>query len=224
MNTQLPLGITWRDQATFANFHTGDNQQLIDSLMSCNEPLVYLWGETGCGKSHLLQAVCQQASQEKQPVYLPMQELLALQPAVFEGMESMDPLCLDDVQLIAGNRDWEEALFHLFNRVRDRGGQMIISANAPPNQLAIQLPDLVTRLAWGTVYQVKPLDDEGKRAALQQRASQRGLQLPDDVVDYVLKRSVRDMNSLFGLLDKLDEASLVEQRKLTIPFVKQYLD
>jgi DnaA family protein len=164
------------------------------------------------------------ASSNTQPVYLPMQELLELQPAVFDGMETMNPVCIDDVQLLAGKKEWEEALFHLFNRVRDQGGRMIVSATAPPNQLRIQLPDLVTRLGWGTVYQVKPLNDEGKKVALQQRAKNRGLQFPDEVVEYVLRRSLRDMNSLFELLDKLDVASLIEQRKLTIPFVKQYLE
>lgn len=224
MNSQLPLGITWRNQATFSNFYTGSNNQLIESLMSLHEPLIFIWGDTGCGKSHLLQAVCQKASDDKQPVFLPMSEMLDLHPAVLEGMEAMNPLCIDDVQLIAGKREWEEALFHLFNRVRDQGGQMIISATAPPGQLNIQLPDLVTRLGWGAVYQVHSLDDAGKRIALQQRATQRGLLLPDEVVEFVLKRSVRDMNSLFDLLDKLDVASLAEQRKLTIPFVKQYME
>lgn len=223
MNTQLPLAITWRDQATFGNFYTGDNEQLVKTLQSVNEPLVYLWGEEGCGKTHLLQAVCQQPGNTS-PVYLPMRELLELPPAVFDGMENMQPICIDDVQLIAGKQDWEEALFHLFNRVRDQGKQMIISATAPPNQINIQLPDLVTRLGWGTVYQVKPLTDEGKKSALQQRATNRGLQLPDEVIEFVLRRSPRDTNSLFKLLDRLDIASLVEQRKLTIPFVKQYLE
>ena len=222
MNTQLPLAITWRDQATFANFYTGDNAQLVESLQLASEPLIFLWGEAGCGKTHLLQAVCQQ-SDKSTPVYLPMSELMQLQPAALQGMEAMDPICIDDVQLVAGNKDWEEALFHLFNRVRDLGKRLIVSGNAPPNQLNIQLPDLVTRLGWGTVYQVKTLDDEGKKTALQQRAKNRGLQLPDDVMEFVLRRSSRDTNSLFELLDRLDIASLVEQRKLTIPFVKQYL-
>lgn len=223
MNTQLPLGITWRDQATFVNFYTGDNAQLVDNLQSAREPLVFLWGEEGCGKSHLLQAVCQVAETNTQPVYLPMQELLGLQPAVLEGMEAMNPICIDDVHLVAGNKEWEEALFHLFNRVREQNGTMIVSATGAPGNINIQLPDLVTRLGWGAVYQVKPLDDEGKKTALQQRAQNRGLELPEEVIEFVLRRSARDMNSLFELLDRLDIASLVEQRKLTIPFVKQYL-
>lgn len=222
MNTQLPLAITWRDQATFTNFYTGDNAQLVDSLQSINEVLVYLWGEQGCGKTHLLQAVCQQSTSSA-PVYLPLKELLQMQPAVLEGMEAMNPICLDDIQVIAGKKGWEEAFFHLFNRVRDLGNKMIISATAPPNKLNIQLPDLVSRLGWGTVYQVKALNDEGKKTALQQRAKNRGLQLPDEVIEFVLRRSLRDTNSLFNLLDRLDIASLVEQRKLTIPFVKRYL-
>jgi DnaA family protein len=223
MNTQLPLGITWRDQATFSNFITGENAQLVESLRATNEKLVFLWGEEGCGKSHLLQAVCNMPELNAQPVYLPMLELKNMQPAVLEGMEIMSPVCIDDVHLVAGNKEWEEAVFHLFNRVREQSGRMIVSASGSPANINIQLPDLVTRLGWGTVYQVKPLSDEGKKIALQQRAQYRGLQLPDEVVEFVLRRSSRDTNSLFQLLDRLDIASLVEQRKLTIPFVKQYL-
>ena len=233
MNSQLPLGITWRDHATFNNFYVGNNPQLVSSLVLANEQFIYLWGEAGSGKSHLLQAVCQKAHERtseqaspdhNRPVYLPMQELINLSPGVLEGMEDMNPVCIDDVQCIAGNKEWEIAFFHLFNRLRDQGIRLIISATAAPNQIGIQLPDLVTRLGWGAVYQLHSLNDEGKRIVLQQRATQRGLQLPDDVVQFVLRRSVRDMNSLFELLDKLDVASLAEQRKLTIPFVKQYLD
>ncbi|MGD8483959.1 MAG: DnaA regulatory inactivator Hda [Thioalkalispiraceae bacterium] len=227
MSFQLPLGITWRDHATFNNFYTGKNAQLVSSLVLATEPLIYLWGEAGSGKSHLLQAVCHKASEQggsQQPLYLPMQELVELPAAMLEGMEGMNPVCIDDVQCIAGNPQWETALFHLFNRLRDQGVRLIISASAAPAQLGIQLPDLVTRLAWGAVYQLQPLDDDGKRVALQQRATQRGLELPDEVVQYVLKRSARDMSSLFELLDKLDAASLAAQRKLTIPFVKPFLD
>ena len=229
MISQLPLAITWRDHATFNNFYTGNNALLVSSLLLASEQFIYIWGDSGSGKSHLLQAVCQKASEQGQhdhnrPVYLPMQELVNLSPGVLEGMEGMNPVCIDDVQCIAGNKEWEAGLFHLFNRLRDQGIRLIISATAAPNQIGIQLPDLETRLGWGAVYQVHSLNDEGKRTVLQQRATQRGLQLPDEVVQYILKHSVRDMNSLFELLDKLDVASLAEQRKLTIPFVKQYLD
>ena len=233
MNTQLPLGLSWRDYATFDNFNIGDNAQLVSSLELADQQFTFVWGESGSGKSHLLQAVCQKAhekiatqtsSEQLQPVYLPMQELLHMQPGILDGMESMNPVCIDDIQLLAGDSDWEAALFHLFNRTRDHGSRLIVSASAAPTQIDIQLPDLVTRLSWGVSYQLQSLSDDGKRIALQQRATQRGLQLPDDVVQFVLRRSLRDMNSLFELLDKLDVASLVEQRKLTIPFVKQYLD
>lgn len=229
MVSQLPLGITWRDHATFNNFYVGQNAQLVSSLELANEQFIYLWGDTGSGKSHLLQAVCHQVSEQNEsqhfrPVYLPMQELVTMQPAILEGMEEMNPVCIDDVQLIAGKQEWETALFHLFNRLRDQGTRLIVSASVAPKQSGIQLPDLVTRLGWGAVYQLQPLNDEGKRIALQQRATQRSLQLPDEVAEFVLRRSARDMNSLFDLLDRLDIASLAEQRKLTIPFVKQYLD
>lgn len=228
MNSQLPLGIRWRDHATFNNFFVGNNAQLVSSLELATEQFIYIWGEPGSGKSHLLQAVCHKATDQvspsqHRPVYLPLQELVDISPGILDGMEDMNPVCIDDVHCIAGKEEWETGLFHLFNRLRDQGTRLIVSATAAPNQIGIQLPDLVTRFGWGAVYHLHSLNDEGKRIVLQQRATRRGLELPDDVVQYVLKRSVRDMNSLLELLDKLDVASLAEQRKLTIPFVKQFL-
>jgi len=185
------------------------------------EQFVFVWGSTSVGKSHLLQAACQQAAEEQRAVaYLPMTELIDLSPEIFDGLEQLSLVCVDDVQLIAGETEWEEGLFHFYNRVRDAGGTLLVTADVAPSALKVKLPDLQSRLCWGPVLQLNELDDAGKIAALQLRAKGRGFELSNEVAQFLMRRSSRDMASLFALLDKLDEASLVQQRKLTIPFVR----
>ena len=198
MNQQLTLGIRLRDDATFENYFCGENQQVIHSLQIQTEPYVFLYGSKGSGKSHLLQAACHEKGKAGLPVvYLPLAEA-GMVPGMLVGLEAMALIALDDIQSVVSNDEWELALFNLYNRVREKGGAM-------------------------PVFQLNTLSDSEKQQALQQRAMRRGLSLSDDVVAYLLKRSPRDMHSLFTLFDKLDHASMVEKRKLTIPFIKDYL-
>lgn len=223
MNQQLTLGISLRDDATFNNYYSGQNEQVVHNLQRQEEPYTFIFGESGTGKSHLLQAACHEIGKKGLPVvYLPLAEE-GLNPAMLDGLESMSLIALDDVQDVIGDESWEHALFHLYNRVRDSGGSMLVSSSEPLASLKIKLADLKSRLSWGPIFQLTALSDKGKQFALQQRAKNRGLDLADDVVNYLLKRSTRDMNSLFVLFEKLDKASMVEKRKLTIPFIKDYL-
>jgi len=231
---QIPLRFAWRDGLSFHNYFAGDsfrsNAEAVHHLQriatgdAAAEQFLFLWGSAGIGKSHLLQAACQLAAEHQRTVaYLPMTELAELSPEVFDGLEQMSLVCIDDVQLIVGNPRWDEALFHFYNRVRDAGGRLLVVANTTPSALKTQLPDLESRLAWGPVMQLVELNDAGKIAALQLRAKGRGFDLPGDVAQFLMRRSARDMASLFVLLDRLDEASLVQQRKLTIPFVRDLI-
>ncbi|MFP3874219.1 MAG: DnaA regulatory inactivator Hda [Thiohalophilus sp.] len=223
MTRQLPLGVRLRDAATFENFLPADNERVLAALHTADAPSIYLWGAAGTGKSHLLQAVCHQAAaQDQRAAYLPLAEP-GLHPAMLEGMEQFDRLCLDDLDAVAGNPAWETALFHVYNRLTAAGHQLLVTATGSPTALGIRLPDLQSRLGWGPVFQLQPLDDAAKRQALQQRAAARGLSLDDEVAAYLLSRCARDMGSLFALLEGLDEASLAAQRRLTIPFVREYL-
>lgn len=223
MSQQLTLGISLRDDATFDNYFAGQNKQVVHHLQKQEESYVYLFGSTGTGKSHLLQAACHQWGKKGLAVvYLPLAEQ-GLMPAMLDGLESMSLIALDDIQTIIGNEDWEYALFNLYNRVREKGVNMLVSSAEPLASLNIKLADLKSRLSSGPVFKLLALSDKEKKFALQQRAKNRGLDLADDVVTYLLKRSPRDMNSLFVLFEKLDKASMVEKRKLTIPFIKDYL-
>ncbi|MCY1172809.1 DnaA regulatory inactivator Hda [compost metagenome] len=132
-------------------------------------------------------------------------------------------MCIDEIDLIAGHPTWEEALFHLFNRLRDSGRKILLSASVAPRELPVKLPDLKSRLTLSLIFQLHALTDEEKLRALQLRASRRGLHLTDEVGRFILTRGARSMTFLFDLLDELDKASLQAQRKLTIPFLKETL-
>lgn len=223
MSQQLTLGIRLRDDATFDNYYADDNEQVVYNLQNQQDPYIFLFGEAGTGKTHLLQAACHAGGKKGLPVvYLPLAEQ-DLVPAMLDGLENMALIALDDIHQVVGDDVWELALFNLYNRVRERGGFMLVSSSIPLASLNIKLADLRSRFSWGPVFQLTALSDKGKQYALQQRAKNRGLELSDDAVKYLLKRSSRDMNSLFFLFEKLDKASMIEKRKLTIPFIKNYL-
>ncbi|MCW9024914.1 MAG: DnaA regulatory inactivator Hda [Gammaproteobacteria bacterium] len=223
MSAQLALNIQLKDTATFDNFFAGENEALLNALREGTETSFYFWSATGDGKTHLLQALCHEAvNRHIQPAYIPL-NTPEFTPAILDGLEHFDLVCLDDIQSVIGNDDWEQALFHLYNRIQEQGHRLIISANTAPANLDVRLPDLLSRLSWGLVYQLQSLNDEQKQQVLQQSAQARGMMLNDEVAVYLLKHCPRDMNSLFMLLEKLDRASLQAQRKLTIPFVRQYI-
>lgn len=221
---QLALRVGLRDGITFDNFLAAGNEALLHQLREGNEPFVYLWGPAGSGKSHLLHALCQAADADgTTAVHLGLAEYRALDVAMLDGLEHYAVVTIDDIDAIAGERPWEEALFHLYNRIRDSGARLVVSAANPPAKAGFHLPDLLSRLGWGPVYQLHPLDDAGKAAALQLRARRRGMLLPDDVAAYLLKHAPRDLNALFALLDELDQATLTAKRRLTVPFVRDLL-
>jgi len=223
---QIPLSVGLRDDARFENFYALGNELLCASLKAAaqgqGEQFIFIWGNAGVGCTHLLQAVCHEADPVgRTAAYLPLDELKHMGGGILEGMEFLDLICLDGIDAVAGDRRWEEALFHFFNRIREQGNTLIIAANAAPRHLGIQLPDLASRLSWGIVFQVQPLSDETKLKALQMRASARGLEFSDEVARYLLHHASRNMNDLTFLLDTLDQASLSAKRKVTIPFIKE---
>jgi len=228
---QLPLGVRLRDDATFANYYPGANaaalgyvERLCEADAGWTESLIYLWGGEGVGRSHLLQAACLRFEQRgEQAVYLPLAEVVDYGPALLDNLEQCELVCLDDLRAVVGRADWEEALFHLFNRLRDSGRRLLLSADTAPRELPVQLADLQSRLTLALVFQLQSLSDEDKLRALQLRASRRGLQLSDEVGRFILTRGERSMSALFELLERLDQASLQAQRKLTIPFLKETL-
>src|SRR5450631_3675112 len=229
---QLALGVRLRAESVFESFWPGVNAQIVATLRAPSTEPLWLWGATGTGKTHLLQAVCAAAGDTSAVLpgagppaagppaaYFPFARPLALPPEALAGFERSRVLCLDDVDAVAGDLAWEKALFRLFNDATELRTRLIFAAAVPPRQPKWCLEDWGSRAAACTVYQLRELDDEGRLEALRLRAAQRGLQLPHDTSDYLLKRMPRDLPSLLDILDQLDEASLIAQRRLTIPFI-----
>jgi len=225
---QIPLPFPLPHLA-FGAFWPGVNQALFDQLQrtagGTEERIVYLWGAEGTGKSHLLQAVCNRAgAAARRAAYVPLSDRERLDPSLLEGLEEMNVVCIDDVNRAAGNAAWEQALFHLFNRIRDAGRSLVFAADAAPASLPIALSDLKSRLSWDLVFRIEPLDEAERFAALRHRAAQRGMEIPDDVLRFLSRRIARDPHTLFGWLERLDRESLAAQKKLTVPFVKELLE
>jgi DnaA-homolog protein len=219
---QLALGVRLRAGAVFESFAAGQNTELITALRSDAATPLWLWGAHGTGKTHLLQAAC--AAAGNAAAYFPLDRSLALPPEAMSGFERNRLLCIDDVEKVAGDAAWERALFRLFNEAAELRTRLIFAAAVAPRQADWVLDDWRSRAAACVVYQLRELDDAGRLEALRLRAAQRGLQLPQETSEYLLKRMPRDLPSLFEILDALDEASLVEQRRLTIPFIRDALE
>lgn len=228
MSEQLTLGVQLEDNASFENFYPAKNSQVVASVREMargrGEHYLLLWGKQGAGCSHLLQAACREMASLGLPaIYLNMIDVSARTVDVFDNLEALHLVCLDNIDVLAGKPDWEEALFHFFNRIRESGHRLIMSLHQAPKNVLFRLADLRSRLSWGVVYQLHALDEDEKKKALYFRAEHRGLSLSEPVADYLLRHCQRDMTTLANILDQLDQASLSAQRKLTVPFVKAVL-
>lgn len=227
MVQQLTLNIELTDCIQFSNFVVGDNAEVVAALQALwqvDEFCYYLWGDLGVGRSHLLQACCHDAQAANKSIfYIPFASVDTLSPLILQGIDTFDLVIWDDVDAIAGNADWEEALFHAYNLLQATKRKLIVSASCSAIVNPIHLLDLRTRLASGVSYQLKPLSDQQKLLALQQRAHEHGMTLSDQVGRYLLSHYSRNMSALFKILTKLQAATLQSKRKLTIPLVKEAL-
>lgn len=231
---QIPLPVQLPDGETFETFHGDENQQVVshlnqltESITRENAPFIsFLHGEHGSGKSHLLFALCHEAQlKEISHIYISLKQIQDLSVHMLHGLEELQLICIDDIDQIQGSNDWQLGLFDLINRVRENGlSQLIVTANQSPSQLPIQLPDLRSRLSWGITFVVNALPEKVRVKALIKRAEHRSMHMPEEVANFLLTHVPRDMSNLISVLNLLDELSLQEKRKLTIPFVKSALN
>jgi DnaA family protein len=226
---QLPLEVRLADHAVFETFHAGTNAAVVHALQDLSATsaasVCWIWGPPQTGKTHLLQAcVNSAAAGSYRSAYLPLGEGAGVSPGVLDGMGSMDVVCIDDIDNIAGHSDWEQGMFVLFEQLRQQGGRLVMSAGQAPLHCRFRLPDLISRFSSGATFRLRPLTDDEKIRAMQQRATWRGLRLPDEVADYLFARVDRSSEKLFDLLDRLDWEALAAKKRLTVPFVKTILD
>ena len=213
--TQMLLGIAPEWIPALDNFVAGRNVELLSALRQAlaattDDRRLYIWGETGSGRSHLLQAAVEAAQAAGQSAVYACGEV----PEEAQVVAVDDAETLDDTAQIA--------LFALYNRMRDSGGMLLVSGTQAPAFLTLR-DDLRTRLGWGLVYQVQALNDAEKAQALRQHAQARGFELPNEVTTYLLRHGRRDLPALLATLDALDEHCLRLKRLASVPLLKEVM-
>jgi DnaA-homolog protein len=225
MSVQLPLTMRWPAQQRFDTFVTDGNAVAIDAIVQAAVEAtswIFLSGPAGVGKTHLLFAACTRASESKRPAqYLSMKKLGVDRAATIRAFGGSTFVAIDDIGAIAGDAPCEHALFDLFNRLKAESSTVVFAAIAPPAQLGITLPDLVSRLSSNTQIALKPLGDSARREAVRQRASARGIELDNAVIDWMFEHTPRDLGSLAALIERIDRESLAAKRRITIPFLRK---
>ncbi len=225
---QIPFQFGNFQQNDLASFLPGENQSLLDLINAIakkeQKHRLYLWGESGTGKTHLLQAACKQGSETDLHVaYIPLQQNQELSAEMLHDLGDLDLVCVDDLECIKGQVEWQQGLVWLYNELRDNNHSMIISGNVSPKSSELEVEDLKSRLAWDQLIQIKSADDDLKAQILKQKANERSFELSDEVIEYLIRRVDRNLGSLMEVLDKIDHDSLAAKRKITIPFVKELI-
>lgn len=225
---QLPLSVQLPDAASFDNYHAGPNAQALAALRELADGdggTTLIHGPSGCGKTHLLQATSREAlTRRTRAAYLPMASFAAEDPAVLHGFETMDLVCIDDVDAALQDRTWAQALLRLLDAIRSHDGRCLLSSALPPDRLAIaRLPDLRTRLCAAAAFPLRALDDDAHAEMLKRRARRLGLELPSDAIHWMLVHLPRDTAYLLDALGRIDRAALAARRRPSLPFIQQTL-
>ena len=224
---QLPLALHYpRDQRleSFIGAPDGALAQLHAIAVGASHDWVYLEGAAGTGKTHQALAMCSSAEQAgRLPTYVPLASVVGRVRVALEGLEQRELVALDGLDAVAGNREDEIALFDFHNRARAADVTVLYTAQKSPGELGLVLPDLRSRLGACQQALLKPLDDAERRDVLRKQAAERGIELDDTVLDWLFNRYARDLGALLDLLDRLDQASLAAQRRITVPFLRGFL-
>ncbi|ROT45945.1 DnaA regulatory inactivator Hda [Pusillimonas sp. NJUB218] len=223
MTQQLILNLLPAPVPTLDNYVPGKNQAAIAALQGC-EPgrAVYLWGPPGAGRSHLLQAL----GFADHALYIHHNNANRLLQSVVEAdVIDYRRIAVDGVERY--DDEAQAALFALYNRWRESASSthafaLLVAGDRAPMHMPVR-EDLRTRLGWDLVFRLELLSDDERGQALQTRASERGLHLSPEVINWILTHYARDMNRLSHLIDALDHYSLAKQRAITLPLLREFL-
>jgi DnaA family protein len=224
---QLPLSLRYPPDQRLEGFVGAPDGALAQLRALARTPgadWIYVDGGAGTGKTHLGLAVCAEAEAcGRRAAYLPLRAAAGRLGDALEALDVADVVALDGLEAIAGDRADEVALFDFHNRARAAGSAVLYLAAAAPAALPLVLPDLRSRLGQCTRIALRPLDDDGRREVLRDRARRRGLVLEEAAIDWLLSRTGRDIAQLAALLERIDRESLAAQRRVTVPFLRSML-
>lgn len=229
---QLSLPLCFNPGRSFEDFWVHPkNAELMYHLQGLIEPkgvsALFLWGRPVSGKTHLLEAMCKRVDEfGLRAGYVDFSEVAHLSTAVLDDLDTLDVVCLDNIHTLdhEDHYHFQVAVFNLFNELRAQQKSLIITSEKPVQKLSHMIPDLTSRLRWGLVYQLLGFEQLDPQELLQWSAKHRGMLMSQACADYILKHYARDGHALVSLLDRLEKDSLMEQRKLTIPFIRKVMD
>jgi DnaA family protein len=232
---QLVLPVSFRKQDSLENFVVGENSQLLKHVKDvlgnkvdypqASQRICVVTGAVGSGKSHLMLAICEQASLNGlSQQYVDLAQIINMPPEMLLGLINKDVVCIDNLQSVSAISNWQTAVFDIINQFTEAQGRLLLIATSKPlNEIDYTLEDLQTRLTWGTNYILYALNDDHKRDALENHLKAIGIGYTPDAIGFLLSRTSRDMHELMLVINALDEASLQSKRRITIPFIKSAL-
>ena len=215
-------------QYSFDNFFSDRAELILSSLKALiqgnGEVQIGLWGSAASGKTHLLNASAEFA--RRKAVVLQIYDAMQLREcdaSEFAGFNHCDVLVVDNLDAIAGNPDWEACFYQVINRCREGDYRFVFAMTDKPDDLETSLDDFRSRLQWGLMLQLPSSDDAEIRQILRRRAQLIGIELAEDVISYLMTHHARNIATQMAILRRLDGVSLSQQRKVTIPLIKQAL-
>lgn len=224
MNGQVSLPFAPLRRRTLESFHHGANRELVELIenliRSPAAKSLYVHGVAESGKTHLLQGAAILAQRlGRISAYIPLGET-GVRSGLLSELGGSGVLCVDDLHRVVGSDEWERRLFDLYERSQQESGFLILSATEPPGALGVCLRDLRSRLAGQFVYRLSPLGEDQLAEALRREAKRRGMDISPATVEWLMRRVPRGARALFELLDRIDRLSLQENRRVTIPFLR----
>ena len=220
---QLPLELPREDPCVFENFYNGSNAEVVSALRGfvdqAGGPPLWLWGAPATGKTHLLLATVRAASDAGlSSAYMPAHA--GFKPDALDALRSIDLLCIDDADRLAGVPDVEEAMGGLYRELERRGARLVLAAASTPAGAGYQRDDMRTRLASGQIWKLRALTDEERLEAVQLRVRSRGIALPESTARFLMRRVRRNPADVFLLVDRLAALAATRSKQLTVPFVR----
>ena len=219
---QLGLPITLDSKMLLENLV--GNQQILDFINQLyfqdHSAEIYVYGETGKGKTHLLQgAISRALAKKKNGMYIDCNE--PMPEHVIDYIDQLDWIGIDNINQIDSQQ--QHLFFDLYNRAKLSEISIIVSGPTAPSSLSI-MKDLKTRLGLATVFELEELNDDLTKEVLKNQMNERNLTIETKVYEYLFKHYSRNVNILISAINRLDRASLQSKQGITIPFVKKTLD
>ena len=227
MNNPQQLTFPWsaKPKLIFRDFYTNkENLNLVNNLKDQEAGDIIIQASSNTGKSHLLQSACNFYNEiGKTSFYLPIKKALDYDPSVLDSINKIDLICIDDIDFVAKNDDWERAIFNLINQCQQSTSRIIFSVSGSIDTAGFNLPDLLSRLNKLLKYNVANIDDGDIELAIDLIIEHNSINIGDKEINYILNHAKRDIAHLKHILFKLDEYSLSTKKKITIPLIKEII-